>query len=159
MTPHYSSLSSPKGTPAYWTPLPAETNSQGLYCDYFASFLRTVIRCHENPSAVYRIPLSSKQKDTLTLLIAALRGGEDIIQPLQEFLFVLCEEQPSRRDLETWTCPMQCFWPLLALRPDGNFITPDQFTGWLTKSKHLCIMTAALDAVKHVSEYPNGMIG
>lgn len=60
---------------------------------------------------------------------------------------------------EAWHCPMQCYWALKALKSDGNFITPDIFTGWLAKTKHFCILTAALHAIVNASKHSNGLIG
>lgn len=116
-------------------------------------------RCLEEQPQPYDIPLTDKQKETLRHFLRALRSCGDLESPLEDFLFALCEQQASNLHLNIWSCPMQCYWAARALRDDGNFIQPDQFTGWLTKTKHLCIVTAALHAINHRSEYSNGLIG
>ena len=117
------------------------------------------IRCFEQQPPLYEIPLTAAQKETLSRFLIVLRANGNILPPLEDFLFSICEQQQPGLGLETWTCPMQCFWAVRALRDDGNFIPPELFTGWLTKSKHLCILTTALHAIKHISHHPTGLIG
>jgi hypothetical protein len=117
------------------------------------------IRCFEEQSPLYEIPLTDRQKESLAGFLTVLRGDEDILPALEEFLVALCEQQPPEWDMDTWRCPMQCYWALRALRDDGNFIPPELFTGWITMTKHLCIMTTALHAINHIGNYTNGLIG
>ena len=123
------------------------------------------IQCFEQQPPSYEIPLMDTQKETLSHFLIVLRANgnilpllEDFLPLLEDFLFSICERQLPRLGLETWTCPMQCFWAVHALRDDGNFIPPELFTGWLTKSKHLCILTTALHTIKHISHHPTGLI-
>jgi hypothetical protein len=129
------------------------------YCDFFYAFTIVTIRCFEQQPPVYDIPLTDSQKNSLSHFLTVLRANGNILPPLEDFLFSICEQQPPQNGLQTWTCPMQCFWAVHALRDDGNFVPPELFTGWLTKSKHLCILTTALHAIKHIPDHPTGLIG
>lgn len=149
---------SPRGSNSYWTPLP-DTESPGKYCDFFANFLIATIRSHEGHPSGYDIPLTRKQARALNAFLTVLRADGDLLPHLQEFLECLCEQQPEPTLPGTWTCPVQCFWAARALRSDDNFVQPDHFTQWLTKTKHLCIITTALNAIKHAADFPNGLIG
>lgn len=134
-----------------------------MYCDYFTHFLTATIKCFEGHESNYEIPLNPKQQEALARFTSVMRGSDDddnkLLSSLEEFLFLLCEEQPPVYNSEAWSCPVQCYWAMSGLRDDGNFIPPEMFTQCLAKTKHLCIITAAVDAVNHMSEYPNGLIG
>lgn len=121
--------------------------------------LIAIIRAREGHYSNYALPLSTKQREALDAFTTALRTENNATVPLEDFLFSICEEQPLMSEECLWTCPVQCYWAVRALRDDGNFIPPEIFTGWLSKTKYLCVMTAALDAVRHKQEYPNGLIG
>lgn len=123
--------------------------------------LIAIIRANEGHQSGYQLPLTPKQRQMLSAFMEVLRSVgevEGMVPALEDLLFSLCEER-SPPSAQLWSCPVQCYWAARAMRADGNFVPPDVFTQWLSRTKYLCIVTAAAHAVRHIGDHPNGLIG
>jgi hypothetical protein len=85
--------------------------------------------------------------------------GANAIHLLHRFTYSLLVVQKHTSDVTCWRCPFLCYFAVLALKKDGNFMSPDDYSGWGAKFKYLCNTCAIFESDVRSTDHPQGMIG
>lgn len=142
-----------------WIPLP-ENSSPAQYATVIEKFFLVTLRCLNGHTSNYVIPLTTVQSDAGHRFFQALLGGAvDVMDRFHQFAWSLVVVQNDIEDAAEWTCPFLCYFPVLALRDDGNFMSPDDYSGVGAKLKYFCNNAAIFQADVRSASHPRGMMG
>jgi hypothetical protein len=149
-----------------------ENGSPEKYAAIITDFFRVTLRCHSGHRSGYTIPLTKKQSTLADQLMESLKRGDEIqikevVEQLHQFSFSLLipqpepgadHPQPETRGLR-WSCPVQCYLAVQAVRQDGTFISTSILAQKLAKLKYFC-KSCALVQAKRMTEgtTPCGML-
>jgi hypothetical protein len=135
-------------------------DSPGTYAAAIEKFFLVTLRCLNGHESGYKIPLTTMQKEAASLLFQSLLSPEnDALNCLHRFSWTLLGPQPDTAEVTNWSCPLLCYFSAFALQKDGNFMSPDEYSGLGAKFKYFCHNTAIVEADLRSLSHPQGMIG
>ena len=126
--------------------------SNDNYLHFVIQLTRSIIRIHLGHPLEFSFSLSSKQDSLLQCLVDTLQDSTTSRRrrmiAYHNLVWSLVDvDVDQAQGQESWGNPIQRAIWLKALRPDGNFYGPSDFTPDLAKLKYLCNMTALLEAL------------
>jgi hypothetical protein len=143
----------------HWTPL-SKNDSPGSYARAIEKFFLVTLRSLKGHPSDYEIPLTPPQKQAALSLFEALRLQEEgVLQHFHRLSWSLLVHQPETADVTVWSCPLLCYFAVLALHNDGNFMSPDEYSGHGAKFKYWSNTAAIFEADLRSATHPQGMIG
>jgi hypothetical protein len=123
-------------------------------------FLRVLLRSSQGHDSGYLIPLTPDQQRMSVHLFEELLGNTSTVgDALHELLWDIIQVRKSGSESTIYTCPVQAWLALHALKPDGTFISSDSLAQLLAKMKYFVKNISMIEVNRRQLDHPDGIIG
>lgn len=93
------------------------------------------------------------------MLTSALKSNKETVNAFHAFLYSLVGEPATGSGLDRWKCPLNCYLAIWALREDGGFRSPADYTQVLAKWQYTLRQLHFMEAYQNQEKYNNDIMG
>lgn len=143
----------------------SDVNTLRDYARPLATFITSTLRSLQSDVYQYKFPLSSgavAAGDDLITALAELPAhhdiGSELLDQLHNFLLPAFACLDSTESIDMWLCPLNCFLAINAIKPDGGFMDPHNFTSELAHWKYIIRTIASTEMVNRQEQCEGGLM-
>lgn len=133
-------------------------DTQRTYAYPLHSLAYSVLQAHRGHPTEYKFTLPPDYTQHIVALESCLKEPDASVEHIKlfhNFIYPLFSAQTSICEENKWSMVLECWLALYALKIEGNFVEPSEFTGILAKLKYSCRAITFYQAYLHRMDFPN----